>query len=508
MRLLPTQQYCGLTIVLSNQSRFDRDNKSLLTAYAGHYFNEDCLRPAYLNRWKCDIRTADSKSLGLLPDTRGLLLLGDTAFREWTVGYNDYTLNEQRGYVLNNEWNLPCIASYFPQDAMDIQDYESRIRESNQSDEGTSDSSLSGIGEDNEDEDDTNIKRHGKTRRSNYRFWLQRDTKKICYCIKQGRSKTSDYTVKVYPNSLEVIKVLSEASGILYLDIETDLVAQNLFCLGFSLNDEPIIYVVPFLRFDYSVAYSDYYNIFRALSKALRKCIIVVHNAMFDLCVLSFKYSLPLPKNNYDTMLSQHRCFPEAEHSLGHSLSAWPEIHEAFHKDEGVFPPHNIDQELKLWHYNAKDVWALKLIRKAQLDYAKMDTGLMASITQSNKLIYSYIRNTLHGIPYDTDKVSIILKECDRLMTHYLRAIRMLVGYDILPSSPTQCRKYFFQDLGYKSVMKTKPSKKHPEGQASTGEKALQKLKLKYPLNFIIDLMLVYRERSKEAGMLKFEPLP
>ena len=75
MIIEPKFTYSGLTIILDNPSRFDVDRKSLLTGFAGDWFNTECLGPN-TTRWACQIRTRDDKS-PLLPGTLCILALGN-----------------------------------------------------------------------------------------------------------------------------------------------------------------------------------------------------------------------------------------------------------------------------------------------------------------------------------------------------------------------------------------------------------------------------------------------
>lgn len=503
IRHLPTSSYCGLTIILSNPSRFD--NHALLSGAAGVRFDNDCLAPCGIHRWACDIRLASDRS-PLVEGTRALLLLGDKAFHEWTnpSRYANYSLNEQRGYPLETlHAGVRAIASYLPQDAVDLRDYESKLNPILVLENEVATAFAEAFGED--EEDDGDVKRHGRTSHSNYFFWLQRDTAKAL-AIARGQQSTDPYPYKVIlaPQSNEIIDTLTNTINTdLYLDIETDIDDRNLLCVGFSFGSfdsgNPV-YVVPFLRWNYEIAYADFHRILRAFSVALRRNTIVCHNAMFDLSVLASKYSLPFCGDVYDTMLAQHRCFPEAEKSLGHTLSCWPDIWEEFHKDEGVFPPRNREQEHQLWNYNAKDVFAMKLIKRSQQAYMAADFGLTASVGQANRMIRRYMISMLQGMRFREDLRAGTLTENDKLMTHYLRALRLLVGRELLPTSPPQCRKYLFDELDYPVQYKTEV------GNASTGDKAIQKLKLKFPNNAVLDFILEYRERAKESGQLKFTP--
>lgn len=495
MRHLPSKDYCGLTIVLSQPSR--QDTQSLLSGYAGIFFNQDCLAPS-TSRWRCDIRTSDTLNDGLLPGTHAMLLLGEKSLHEWADGYSEYTVNELRGTPLRNKANILCLCSYSPQDAVDPQNYESRLNKhildaKEEEKESTT------------DEEVNTKKRHGRTRRANYRFFLTRDVKKILYGMEDAsRTAPRNYPVEIYSPLHEVLHILTSIKGEdFYLDIETDS-NQNLLCFGFSFTSTPTIYTIPVIRYDYTLAYgSETYKLLRALVSAIKNNNTVIHNSMFDLFVLATKYSIPFNWNIYDTMLSQHRCFPEAEKSLGHCLSVWPTIWEPFHKDEGIFEPQNITQEKQLWQYNAKDVAGMKWIKAAQLEYATEMPGLKESIEQSNSCIYPFLLNTLTGIHYNDTLRQKMISINDRLMTSYQRAIDYLVGEDVtlLATSSQSCVKYFHNTLGYPVVGRSKKT-----GEPSLDETNLLKLKQKFPFNAVIDFAIKYRQRKKETGSLNFTP--
>src|SRR6478752_6649435 len=113
LRLPPKFTYCGLTIIMSNPSRFD--TKELLTGTGGWVLKEECLRPA-VNIFQCDTRLIDDKS-PLLPNTKCILLLGEKAHKLYT-GRNT-SVDENRGspIIVNG---IPTITSYAPQDAVDM----------------------------------------------------------------------------------------------------------------------------------------------------------------------------------------------------------------------------------------------------------------------------------------------------------------------------------------------------------------------------------------------------
>ena len=483
MRHPPSSAYNGLTIVMSNPSRFD--TKYLLSGNAGDWFEQNCLNPL-TSRVNCDIRTKDHHEK-LLPETRALLILGESALAEWCN--TNVSIHKLRGSLLGiniNGFSIPVITSYLPQDAQDIKDYET-----------THNTLLQGQ-EDEEDDEDTNTEKdHGRTKRENWKFWLQCDTKKAIGLAREGVKAASflpEYSI--FPPMSEALDVLDKRGSTLYIDIETDI-NRSISCIGYNFSDSPIIYVIPLRTFDYKPAYPDVHRLLLQLGKALRSNKVVAHNGSgFDFLVLAQKYSLGIGRDVYDTMLAQSRCFPGIEKSLGHCISMW--TYERYHKDDGVFMPNNTEQDYRLWKYNGRDVYTMRLVHEAQLKYARVIPGLMDSINQVNASIRPYLINTLMGIRFDQSKRQALLNYNDRCMTQYIRCIKHLAGYQVLPTSNKQCVQYFHGLLNLPVVGKT------PTGNPSLNEKNMLKLKLKVPDNAAIDFCLAYRRCQKQSGSLGF----
>jgi len=493
VRSKPINTYCGLTIVLSNPSRFDQIE--LLSSRAGVFINSKCLGPDF-NRYQCDIVTVD-EFLELVPlsNTKVVILCGEPALHK-VLGYKEYTIGEQRGCKLtappDGRWRgIEFIATFTPQDALDIQDWESKYNEKLQ------DSSEEGY---EKEEEESTGKHKGVTSRSNYGWWIQQDFKKAKNILKFG---TSYYTRDksefiLWPSAKDACEFLERKSETLYLDIETDN-QYNLTCIGLSWDYKTIM-VIPCLLWDYSPAYTNLGLLFRALVRALSSNEIVCHNALFDLFILAWKYKIPFGRQCYDTMLAHHRLYPDIEKSLGHCMSHL--LHEPYHKDTSVFNPSNEYQARKLWTYNANDVRGTALIRQEIDARAAKGIGLSESIAQVNRSIRPDIINSLQGIAFDDTIRTSIISENDRLCNHYLRAIKILTGgLEVLPTSSKSCVNYFHNLLGYKVVKRSKKT-----GAPSLGEGELYKIKLKHPNNPVIDLCIAFRRHIKSSGMLKFEP--
>lgn len=510
---LPVLPYKGLTIVMSNGSRFD--TKQVLSGNAGDWFCNSLLHKVVgCNRYSCDIFDLEgfnSNQRRLIDGTKVIIALGEKAHQ--SISGFDTSLGEHRGSPTFYQ-GIPCIASYLPQDCFDPINHESRLNSAATGYEENSDS--------DDDEDDSDVKsRHGRTKRSNYRFWLSKDMEKVGRILRNNgqliQHPTSDY--RIYPSAKEAIDYLNSYENTdFYFDIENDT-EYNVNCIGFSFGDNNPTYTLPLLRWDYSIAYTQIGEIMRALVRAMSRNITIAHNGSgHDFIIMPWKYGIPWGSRLGDTMVMAHRCFPMVEKSLGHVISLFTDL--PYHKDEGVFMPQNTQQEQRLWQYNAKDVYAMREVKKGMMAYARTQPGLEASIQQANDSLVPYLTTVLQGILYDEKKVEENLLVNDRILNGLLRLLTAAVGSDKLeeirgngessmPSSSPQCCKYFhdycgYPIQGYGKVGKT--GKRNPSLNEKNFLKLVMKLEDRGIKNCVVDIVLGYRSIAKESSMLRFQP--
>lgn len=507
MKLSPKAPYRGLTIVMSNPSRFDR--AELLSGVSGWWFR-NALAQNGITIAQCEVRTKEHRE-PLLPNTKVLLLLGKDAFDLWVNDGKNNTLGEVRGsiYYVNN---IPAIPSYLPQDCMDPKDHEAEHNELLKGHDQVED--------DKADADGGEKRRHGRTARTNWRFWLTRDVAKaIRILVNGGQMPTTAGsfrpTYRLYPSAKSVIEELQDTRGrCLHLDIETDS-EFGLKCIGYNLDNSNTISVVPFLDYQYKWAYPELHHIVRAFCIGAQNNTVVSHNgAGFDWIVLPWRYKMMLGTNYYDTMLAQHRCYPEVEKSLGHVTSLW--TYEPFHKDEGSMQYGTMADMRQLMAYCGKDVYTMRLVKEAIDAHARTIPGLTESIAQVNASVSAYLLMTLTGIHYKQEMLEKTMAENDQLMMQYNRIINLLVGDKALKAlnksskasiaaSPTKACNYFHGMLGYPVVAKSPKT-----GNPSLAKKAIYQLQLKLGNlgieNPVLDFAINYREVAKESGSLKFTP--
>lgn len=494
-RQLPRNTYNGLCIIFSYPSRFDMQAGKLLQGFAGIFMAKTACAGVLLNSCYIDILENILPNSSLPANTKVVLLLGYKACDSFLKDRlnlidKDISLNAQRGSPVVKD-NIIYIASYLPQDAMDMKasyevDHNPYLNKAAQDDDS-----------DDSDSSGEEIKTtKGKTQRGNYRFWLEKDCQKAIGLL-SGRLAIQhlEEDIRIYPSSSEVIELLlHHKNSLMYFDIETES-RRYMTCFGFSFDDGPT-YVVPCLRYDYSPAYTDLPRILACLSIALFYNTVVGHNISgFDLFVMVHDYKLLVGPNNYDTMLAHHRLFPEVEKSLGHCISLYTTL--PYHKNEGVFEPNNEIEEQALWYYNGKDVLTLKYVKKA-IDKEAEKIYACESIKQINACIIPYLTMTLQGIKFSQEKRSEILSLNDRKLNAMMKIIKFLVGYEVLPSSPKQCEQYFHDAIGLPVVARSRKTQK-----PSLKEQALLKLyiKIEHPM---IPICIYFRQLMKESGTLGF----
>jgi hypothetical protein len=504
LRSKPSFKYCGLSVILSNPSRFDKTR--LLSAGGGHCFGEFCLRPEF-NILQCDIRQLEETE-PFLEGTKCILVLGEHAMHTLLPETHGNTLNEMRGSLFYYN-GIPAIPSYLPQDCADIKSYEA------QNNPLSKDFQVD-VEDDEASESVESIKRYSRTHRKNFAFWLRADTRKAKYILQNGPPKP-EYPEPIYvtyPTAELTCNILKGVKGsFLYFDIETDWEEQNIQCFSFSF-DGHTIYNIPILDYNYKFAYESIYiyKIFQALAIAIRDNILVAHNgACFDFFLLCWKYRIPI-YNVYDTMVAMHRCYPDIEKSLGHGVSLFTWEH--FHKDEDSQGYYTKQQMMDRMKYCGKDVYTMFLVHMGIVKLQKQVVGLEHSINTANASIMPYLINTLTGIRVNQEKLKEIQNENDRLMTQYLRICDILIGPEGkkeikermsskpkgFPNSSTQCCIYFHDLLGYPVVARSPQT-----GKPSLGKKAIFSLALRHD-NPVLKVVTQFRILSKEYSSLKFNP--
>ena len=455
-----------------------------------------------INSMQIDVRLCEDNS-PFLEGTKCIITQGEYACHTLLPETRDNTLGEVRGGIYSHK-GIPTIPTFSAQEAADIKNYEDELNNLSKNYTGDGEASDS-------DEEEGDGKRHGKTKRANYAFWIKADCRKAKHILSHGVSVHTHPAYIIQPPVDGVINILTNTKNQhLYFDIETYYEEQNLLCFAFSFEGREV-YSIPILDYNYRMV-SQVHHIMRALAIAVRDNVVVAHNgAAFDFFVLANKYHIPINKT-YDTMLAMHRCFPDIERSLGHCTSLW--TNERFHKDTDSRAYATAEHMRQKLMYCAKDVWTMFLIKQSIDKYARTIPGLADSIATAMSCIKPYLTTSLQGIKYSDAVRQKVLADNDVLLNKYLMLIEYLIGTEgmantrkavkgkakTMPNSNSQCCEYFHNLMGYAVVGRSLKT-----GKPSLAKKNLYKLQLKNN-NPVMTLISVFRAVAKESSMLKFVP--
>ena len=445
-------------LVLPQESRYDKINNKILSGPAADLVAE-CLPPH-------DTMYARDFRLGL-PYTH-IVLTGQPSLNAFV---RDHTLDQHRGYVWRNTLTKH-IATYWPQDCVDLKDYESHAEADDDAEAGS------------------NAKDGGKTARANYRFWFKRDCEKLF-----KTPKPIDFVQHHLPN-LQIAQILRNNVGhTLYFDLESNP-ANHITCFSFAFDDSPVFSAAIYFR---DALVDGGLQAMAALARAFSRNKVVIHNAGFDLPFLALFHNIPFFPDIEDTMLMNHRIWPEAEKSLAHAITLW--LNEPYHKDTGgTWNPQTASQLHRLLQYNAKDVATLRAIHRAQWAYVNSsgDSGLRDSVLQVNSSIYPYLYTSLHGFPINGLKLGHYLTNRRKVMAFWQRVVSIAVGYDLNPGSSQQVADYLVNRMNYEVLSRTE------SGAPQVDESTLYRYLIKYS-NPVIRFILKYKRAAKVAGELGFQ---
>jgi hypothetical protein len=468
-----------IALVLHNTNRYDRENNGLNLGPAGDLCRETFRRHNVDYDTEVFTTTSDAFFKGDRPAGHKLtkIIFAGSNPLPFIPAAKDKSLDAFRGVIYKSSSKVPFIFTYWPQDACDARGVEDE---------------LAGLDDDGSDDTDGDGKSTSPTKRSNYRFWFQRDIQKILTYA--GPISPPEPKIYYVDNTRDALNVFTH-EGPIFFDIECNPKNNSLLCLAIACGDSPI-YSVPVYDWAGNLRVGPAF--FAALVREMKRRRIVIHNALFDLLFLAAFYRLPFGLDIYCTMVAGHRIWPEAEKSLAHQQTLF--ANRPFHKDEGgSFDPRNKQQFDQLRAYNVKDVVALREIYYGQQATIALDQGLMDSVRQAMSSLYDYGFMSLHGLEYNEIKRQALIRACEARHRDLQRVLNILVGKPLNPGSPDQVVKYLHGLMGYR------PEKTTDSGAPSVAGDALYKIKIKNPKNVAIDVIFEMRRMVKLKGSLNFE---
>jgi len=454
-----------MTNIVVEPSRFDKANPGkLLSGIAGNWLMYQ------VEKYDREIRVVDyTKLRHAEPASHWLTLGANPKMHTIGVAQEGYSYTYKRGRL---------IPSF---DAQQANDASTSLEDDSREDE-------SDVQEDIREAKDLQITRH-----SNWRYWISVHIEKLY----NPRPTEPQPKFIIAPTTDDICRWLAAlpSTANLYLDIETRM-DYGLLCIGLCSDTGPI-FCVPVYDYTGRLQYDNIAVFWRELNRAGRRCELVIHNAMFDLIVLGKYYNYYGVNKVYDTMIAQHRICAEAEKSLSHAIAQWTEL--PFHKDKFVVPQ-NPQQQVQLYDYNCRDVWAMRLIKKSQLNFARGRQGMLSSIQAGNRMIKPFLINSLMGVEVNEPKLASIKSNLAREIKQLYRILTMLIGYELNCASPKQVGEYLYEKMGYKVSVRT------DTGAPGTGKKALYKLVISTN-NPALKVLLKLKVTQKKLSMMEFESI-
>lgn len=477
---------------------YDRTNGNVpFSGVAGAMFKHRTLDIARAQGWTIDVRVLGTPAINLpfAPNTR-VLLLGERCLK---LLNQDDNLNKHRGYCFTmlcpaTRRSAPAIATYHPVDC-----YEFSSDDADDDDDDTKDNNPS------------EAKDTGSTKRGNYFAWALYDFWKLLLRATPGGTLPWPYDLLLAPQRVNIATPMREAAGwlsslpsgtCLTLDIECRPQDFSLDCIGFDTGD--LVRTVPIYRHTNTLAcqsYKDLAVFYRALCQTFLRTDIIIagHNLAFDLCVLAIIYGLPIPRRLYDTMIAMHRDNPFIEKSLSHGISRYlctPRNHKA-----DICPNVSEDNLRRLCTYNSEDVMRTRQLRNRQTEIFAQNPALAEAVAQGNDLLHATLMMSLTGIPTSADAVKKMSSSHQLRADQYARVCRILADQpDFNPGSHDQVRDLLYTHLKCPVRQLTKT------GAAGTGAKALYDMQTVYN-NPLIPLIIQHREAKKAATSMEFKPL-
>ena len=295
-------------------------------------------------------------------------------------------------------------------------------------------------------------------------------------------------TYKINPTYDEVHDLLDRffKAPYLSLDIETDMGASFIKCIGFA--DSPnFAGCIPLIegglpKWTQDQEIEIWKKIKELLTNGMTK--IIIQNMMFEQTVL-YPYIGEITPVYMDTMIAHHCLLSELRKSLALQTSIY--TREPYYKDDAK----NEDYApTALYTYNCKDCAVTYEIFQT-LDQDLKDEGMHDYFHGYQMPLANVMwKASMTGIKIDTNKVIKYREQAQEDMEKAQARLDELVGYHLNVSSTRQVALLLYDEMKLPRQFHRKTRK------VTTNEEAIRKLASLFP-NEIFDCMLKVRELSK-----------
>ena len=331
-------------------------------------------------------------------------------------------------------------------------------------------------------------------------MWLGVCARKAAAALR-NKPKEPKYDFLLNPPLPEAISFLEKASRAerLSVDIETGRGQINTIGFAISPTEAIAINVLPD-----RLAASSHYELWVRIKDLLEgPQPKILQNFIYETLFLS-RYGIRLNNVGHDTMIAQKFLWPEFEMGLDAVGRMYTEM--PYWKEDGK-SWNNIRDWERHYDYNCKDTvgtYQGYLGQRKDLE----SRGLTPLHDDYLRKLYPAVAEMCSwGFPVSPQRLSALKEEVGSEITGLLTGLRKLPGAESLnPRSPAQV-KAFIQAKGY--VIPKKYDSKEKKYKESTDEKSLKKLRMKYPEDDSLSVLLRLAKLNKaHSSYLSFKPDP
>jgi uracil-DNA glycosylase family 4 len=211
---------------------------------------------------------------------------------------------------------------------------------------------------------------------------------------------------------------------------------------------------------------------------------IVGQNFLYDIQYFARKWGF-VPRLRHDTMMMMHVLFAGMPKDLAFIASLFCEWYE-YWKDELKDYRSAPKDDLKFFRYNAKDCCYTYEIAETLLNMLEV-AGLLEVYNFQMEVAQCCFDAMMRGVRINTNSRTRLANELLTAQQVRSKYVTDIVGYELNTRSPTQMKKFLYDEMGY-------PEQKNRKTKAVTANfEALMKLSETYPLlwpiaNAIVDV--------------------
>ena len=288
-----------------------------------------------------------------------------------------------------------------------------------------------------------------------------------------------------YEQTLEFFELIKNSPAFAF-DIE--VFRGSISCISFAVSPYKGI-SIPFKDKNGSDYFSDVKEreIWKLINEALTSDKLKIgQNINFDISYLYNTVSIMTKPPIADTMIAHHVTYYELPKGLDYLTSIY--TNEPYYKDEGKIWTGRVVYDENFWIYNAKDsLVTFEVWEKVEKEMKERGCDFIYNKTMELFWVVLYFQ--LRGIKVNVDSLDETRKELESEIEVLQSELNDIVGHELNPNSPSQCKNYFYVEKGLKAYVNRKT------GSLSTNDEALTRLSAKGIRE--ADLVLKLREKKK-----------